>query len=226
MSEYMQYVIGKIREYKCLDGFKDLKCLDIKNTAGKTVAKLRPITVGSDLDKPEWVHLLTEWRRENPLLSENEFVPTEDRTKRWLNKTIIDSNDKILFMILDMSGNAIGHIGLSNFDYDNRKAVIYSVLRGVQGVIAGVMELSLRSLINWSKSELGIEKFELSTQKINERAIRLYKKVGFEIVETIPLKKVLLADEVQWIPDVCGSTNAEKIRIRMVYMQNEKITRA
>lgn len=217
MSEYSQYVIDKIREYKCLDGHEILKCPLVTNSEGKAIAYLRPITKDSDTAMPEWIKLLTKWRKQNPSLSDNEFVPTEDRTRKWVKDSVIYGDDKILFMILDVHGRALGHIGLCGFAYQERKAIVYSVLRGVLDAPGGLMEASLRCLIEWSKKELGIENFELNTQKTNERAVRLYKKTGFEIVEEIPLKKVVCSDEIKWVPDSPDKVNAEKYRIRMVY---------
>lgn len=217
MNDYSQNVIKKIREYKCLDDYGILKCVCVRNQEGKVVAYLRPITENVDADMPEWITLLTKWRIENPSLSDNEFVPTEERTKRWLKNSIINSDDKILFMILDVTGRALGHIGLCDFDYEHRRGVVYSVLRGVSGVSAGLMEMSLRCLIEWSSNELGIESFELTTQKTNVKAIRLYEKVGFEITETIPLKKIVLEDEIRWVPDIDNGAKTEKYRVRMEY---------
>lgn len=216
MEKYKNLVVGIIRQYKGIENSEKIQSLKVVGNEEKGIF-LYPITKEYKTDIPELIEVMTRWRKENPTLSDNVFVPTVERTERWLDNSIVPDDDKILFLILDEKKNLIGHIGLCNFDYCTRCVEIYSVLRGVKNAYKGIMEQSLRTLLDWAEKDLEMEKFILSTREGNDKAIRLYEKVGFVICDKIPLKKLVLEDEVKWIPSENKTERAEKHRIIMEY---------
>ena len=216
MGKYKEFVVGIIRKYKGFENSSEVWSIKVCGDEGEGIF-LYPITKDYHRDIVRLAEVLTKWRKENPTLSDNVFVPTVERTTRWLDNSIVPDDDKILFLIVDEKRQLLGHIGLCNFDYITKCVEIYSVLRGVKNVRKGIMEQSLRCLLEWSKEELKMEQFVLSTQEGNEKAIKLYEKVGFVICDKIPLKMQVCEEEVKWIPCENKNDKSEKYRIIMKY---------
>ena len=57
-----------------------------------------------------------------------QFNVTIEGTKRWLEKGVIDTEDRLLFLITS-NGVTIGHIGLYRFDYRAHSCELDNVLR-------------------------------------------------------------------------------------------------
>ncbi len=141
--------------------------------------------------------LLSKWRKENPTISTGVFEITEDRTKIWLENHVLNNSDRIIFMIDDHENNSFGHIGLTNFNFENNIVELDSVLRGVKGIYPGLMSLSVYKIIDFVLNYLFLEGVGLSVFSDNESAISFYKNLGFKTVDKQPLIKVKYPDETK-----------------------------
>lgn len=212
------YCTKIIREYKGMDGHEILHILPVRDEQLNLKAYLCPITCRIMEDYPICVEVLSKWREENPSVSNNYFEVTNQRTKDWVVNIVLADEKKILFLVLDIYGNMIGQMGLCNVDAQDRCTDIYAVIKGKKDVEKGIMELALKELLRWADAELGIKKFFLTTQKDNFKAIRLYQKVGFSIIRTIPLKMVEFENEIKWVET--EEKFSEKYDVRMEYKGN------
>jgi len=141
--------------------------------------------------------LLSRWRKENPTISTGVFEITEERTKKWLENYVLNNNDRIIFMIDDEENNSFGHIGLTNFNFENNTVELDSVLRGVKGIYPGLMSLSVNKIIDFVLNCLFLKGVGLSVFSDNESAISFYNNLGFKTVDKLPLIKVKYPDETK-----------------------------
>lgn len=193
--------INIINRYKRKSDNDYLVLIPINDKFCHTIGFLRPITTDYNRSLPTCVSLLGKWRKENPSLSPARFEISDERTDSWLQKLVINNNNRIIFLIQDVSGTNIGHIGLAGFRHDEAIAEVDSVLRGEKNVYPQMMEYSMNALLNWGKSVLSIQHFDLEVIWNNEHAIHFYERCGFVKDYLIPLRKEVLPNEVKWVVD-------------------------
>lgn len=162
----------------------------------RVVAILRVVSQRS-LKNSEEIKKLASWRRKSNRWFPSQFRVTYSGTKRWGQTQLLDKKDRILFMIEDLGGTAIGHLGFYRFDFATYSCEVDNVIRGVNR-IPGVMTAAVGALCAWGRTVLRIKTYYLRVVSDNTKAIALYSRAGFSQVERIPLKKVVSNGVVVW----------------------------
>ncbi len=142
------------------------------------------------------IELLGKWRKENESFFLSKFEVTFERTLAWYHKQLMDKADRLLFMI-KIDGRYIGHVGLFRFDPERRSCEIDNIVRGEKSY-PGIIGAAILSMMKWGKETLGIEGYTLKVLGDNERAIRLYKSLGYEETGRIPLVLINGKDGPEW----------------------------
>lgn len=220
MSDYRQYLTETLDHYKCKSKSDYLVSLPVFDDGEEIVAYLRPITADFRTTMPNIAALMGQWRKENPSISMSVFEITEERTLRWIDNLLVNNDNRIVFAVTDFEGAYLGHIGLASFDPERYSGEIDSVLRGVKKVLPRLMEYSMRTMIAWGKQVLRLKEITLQTAYDNLHARAFYRRCGFVETERIPLKKVVLPDEVKWVAEEDPAvTEAERYSQVMVYQE-------
>lgn len=90
------------------------------------------------------------------------------------------SSEGTLFIVAEVRNNVVGYLDFRNGALKRTKhAGILSIYILKKYRELGIGKLLLQSLINWAKKNQLIEKITLAVFSTNERAIGLYKKLGF-----------------------------------------------
>jgi Acetyltransferases, including N-acetylases of ribosomal proteins len=158
------------------------------------IAFLKPLTENNLVDSPtnhEIIKLLTKWRNANSNWYPTIFEATENGTKKWLKDQVINTDDRVLFMVETLDGIPFGHMGLYRGEADN-------FIRGRQDILAGGMTHALRAMLKWVFNDLNMNKLFLRVFLDNKKAISFYKRCGFKEVYKIPLKKTKEKNEIKW----------------------------
>jgi RimJ/RimL family protein N-acetyltransferase len=92
----------------------------------------------------------------------------------------------------------IGHIGLFRFHFAERRCEIDNIVRGETGC-PGIMGEAIRKMMEWGRSELGLEGYELQTFSDNQKSLNLYHRLGFVEARRVPLQRIEKADRVEWV---------------------------
>ena len=197
-------MLNVIKKYKCKNGEAVIRNIAVKDEAEKVCAYLIPVTK-LIFEYPDIIEKLVEWRRDNPTVSNNYFEVTRVGTENWIEKVILEDDKKIFFIIVDKAGTPIGEMGISNLNVEESSGFIYSVIKGDKTAPKGIMEKCLKTMLFWGQKELKLSRFYLDVQETNERAIALYKRIGFEVIKKIPLEKKVSEKDMlflQSFPDV------------------------
>lgn len=218
MKDYALFIKERLDCYKGKYQPESLKLLPVYNYQTILCAYLRPITEDYRITLPGCSDLLGKWREENPGIATGTFQVTRERTEKWLDTHIIGRDDRILFLIVALDGQFLGHIGFSSFEYQEKACEVDAVLRGVNDVHPGLMGYALNSLICWGLSDLRLEKITLKVFADNTHAIQFYRRCGFQVMQLIPLVKVVLPGEEKWeISPQLQGTVAERYYTEMIY---------
>ncbi|MCE3011094.1 MAG: GNAT family N-acetyltransferase [Proteobacteria bacterium] len=114
------------------------------------------------------------------LTSGAEFKLTIDAEEKWIVSHQLNPNHIIL--VAETNSKIVGMLDFSN---GHRKRIAHTGEFGMSVEKSsrdqGIGSLSLSALCEWASSNSLIEKIGLSVHSNNDRAIALYKKIGFEV---------------------------------------------
>jgi RimJ/RimL family protein N-acetyltransferase len=166
---------------------------------GGVPARLVPIT-WEDVDRPDSIELLARWRETAADAFPSQFPVTLDGTKRWLIHGLLEVPDRLLFWVTtSLEKKRIGHVGVFHYDFDDGGFEIDNIVRGVEGALPGIIYHSLQELLTWNFNVLGMCSARLRVFAHNDRAIRLYQRLGFRETMRMPLVRVQERDVVRWV---------------------------
>ncbi|GIN86115.1 acetyltransferase [Heyndrickxia sporothermodurans] len=104
-----------------------------------------------------------------------------DETKEFVNHVILGSNTSKSYIIMDKESNTpIGITSLINIDYKNRHAecIIDIGEKNYWGKGCGTEALKL--ILEYAFLEMNLHRVSLRVFSFNNRAIKLYEKLGFK----------------------------------------------
>ena len=92
-----------------------------------------------------------------------------------------NATNEVLFVIQDIQcQKLIGHVGLYNIDYRNRKAEFAILIADKESRGKGYGKLCTQFMVSYGYEQLNLNRVELSVIEDNPIAISLYEKIGFE----------------------------------------------
>ena len=156
---------------------------------------LRPIPVQLINNAEKDVYLQTKWRNlHKDTFFVDPFIANEIRTLDWLNNTYFRNDDRIIFMIEDIDGKAIGHLGFENFDYINKSAEYGRLMRGDISRHENLNKVNLIKLaqvaiIGWGFNKLKLKSIHGSLFANNWMVRRLHDYCGFEVISSKIINK-------------------------------------
>jgi RimJ/RimL family protein N-acetyltransferase len=165
---------------------------------GRPVASLEPVT-WKDEANPDAIVQLARWREAAADGFPSQFPVTLAGTLRWLRKDLLEVSDRVLFWVRLHDGIPMGHVGLYRYDAVERAIEIDNIVRGVQGIVPGIMLGAVQALVDWSFEALGMETLYLRVFAHNARAIRLYEGCGFHETMRMPVAKQIEGDVIRWV---------------------------
>ena len=157
-----------------------------------------PVTWG-DLDNKKIIQQLKSWRSENQNAFLRVFNVTIAGTLSWLKKGVLEREDRLLFLVNDIYGETIGHVGISSFNFEKKTCEIDNIVRGKVSSQSKVMESAVKGLLTWIFEKIEPECIELRVFNFNTKALALYYRLGFQLDALYPLEKTAKGDEIEWI---------------------------
>ena len=97
--------------------------------------------------------------------------------EEWYERSGTDQRSKI-FMVDDLNGNTVGYVQLRNIDYKNRSVEI-GIHLGPEAQGRGYGRDAFLLLMRFAFNEMNMHRVYLQVFDFNDRAIKLYEKLGF-----------------------------------------------
>lgn len=135
--------------------------------------------------------------------------PSELREEKVVTTIrMLSESEKGIYLVAELAGEIVGHAFLEPLHLKS----ICHVAQLTIGVHQGWQEKGIgtdlmKELIAWAKQSATIEKIELNVRSSNNRAIALYKKMGF--VEEGRLKNRIKVSQNHYIDDVLMALNVK-----------------
>lgn len=125
------------------------------------------------------VFRMKEWGiHETPLLADYNFPKmTDSEIKRWYRFKTLNPFNKYLGILVD--DRLIGYMGLKNIKIIKKESTL-GIVFDPNYVNMGYGSKTLKLFLSYYFNELNMKIMYLEVAKFNERAMRVYKKVGFE----------------------------------------------
>jgi RimJ/RimL family protein N-acetyltransferase len=193
--------------------------LAIRNDAGEYLGKLTPIRL-RDVEAAETCAALTRWRDKHSDKFLTQFKPTVERTRNWLTNVVLPDDTRILFLIQNAAGELVGNIGLCNLA--DRAVEVDNVLRGEERGPAGLVYFATVSLLEWAFHELEAEFAWLQVFRRNERAVCLYRRIGFVDAGCQPLWRTEVAGGIRLITEPVEGAIATDIELLRMELTREE----
>ncbi len=135
-----------------------------------------------DLESESLSSVLAAWRKEHIYAYPTRSVISAKGTKKWLEKAVLENNQRMLFWIIDSSLQRLGHIGIV-YDIHNNRLEIDNVLRGVDGIVPGLMSAALHRVEQIVEEEFSVTEVFLRVLESNVRALDFYKKNNYSVID-------------------------------------------
>ncbi len=119
---------------------------------------------------------------DNPLFSDYNF-PLEDYSeiREWYNAKIFGINKKY-YSVYNEENKFIGYLGIKNIRKILKEATL-GIVFDPNYINKGYGTETLRTFLDYYFNVLGMRSLLLEVAKFNKRAMRVYKKNGFKIVD-------------------------------------------
>ncbi|TAK69914.1 MAG: N-acetyltransferase [Dehalococcoidia bacterium] len=92
---------------------------------------------------------------------------------------VSEPDPTVVRLIIEAEGRAIGDIDLFHIDQRSRNAVVGLGIWREEDRGRGFGTDALRTMLRWAFRHLNVHRIELSVEPDNERAVRVYEKLGF-----------------------------------------------
>jgi perosamine synthetase len=189
-------------------------------------AYLRAIPIGqkgflvpvckAHLEDSELVKNLTAWRNTNVDVYPTQFIATEQSTKVWMLDRLLAVDDRILFLVCDIKGKVLGHIGFNGCHNPGLNFEIDNVVKGDSRSEKGLFSDAMVALMEWARKVINVDSIFLRVMDNNQHAIDFYKKNEFIEQKRLPLTKVIKGGSVNYVDAKPGEV-PERHFIQMIW---------
>lgn len=162
--------------------------------------RLRPVTQ-RDIEDDVLVEDLGRWRAAYMSSYPTQFTVTPERTRAWLRDVIVGNPGRLMLLVVDSDGVAVGHLGFDRADVGGGGLQLSNVVVGYRDRMGeGTMDLCLAAMLDWARETLRPNDVWAPVFPDNVRPIRMMRKVGFVDGERRPLRLHVTGDRHEYLP--------------------------
>ncbi|CCH78214.1 GCN5-related N-acetyltransferase [Nostocoides japonicum T1-X7] len=131
-----------------------------------------------EADLPE---LVAWWRDPDVAVFNSHVQPRPDKPLEEMFRSWSDNGSSagVAFCVETLNEELVGHVSMWGADVRNRCAT-FGIVIGPEHQTRGFGTEATRLMISYGFTELGLHRIELMVHAENERAIAVYRRVGFE----------------------------------------------
>ena len=179
--------------------------LAVPDSGSAQIGWLAPI-YPANLSDAKLVSSFVRWRQQHESAYLTRFPVSNESTVNWIRSAVLESTERLMFLVLDVAGAPIGRMGLLDTGETKFQLQVDNVLRGEPST-PGLFGAALGAMENWAARQFGVPDIELEVLESNGRAVAFYERRGYEVTARTemvweldgPIKKLQVgspADEV------------------------------
>lgn len=158
------------------------------------------------LPNDQLIDRLGEWRASAANAYPTRFPVTREGTRRWAQQGVLETPDRLLFLIHDEAGGMIGHCGLAHGFNDAGIVELDNVLRGEASARKGIMREAVEAVEKWAFGVLFAKGIVLRVLASNPHAVKFYETIGYAERERQPLKLIVSGVTESLVPAEAGES--------------------
>ena len=151
---------------------------EIRDAVGIVIGSLLPLNQAHSTDE-QLVSDFARWRSEHSYAFLSQFPVTTESTASWIQNAVLDSPDRLVFLVLDTSGKRVGRVAVLDTRQETFELEVDNVLRGEPGA-PGLIGFAIQTIERWVQSEFALSQISLEVIESNSRAVNLYFKLGYQ----------------------------------------------
>ncbi|WP_198266385.1 GNAT family N-acetyltransferase [sulfur-oxidizing endosymbiont of Gigantopelta aegis] len=172
-----------------------------------------------DLFNETMIKKITDWRNSNKEFFLTQFNATSERTRQWLENTVLSSATQMMFLIYS-EGTLLGHYGFK--ELSNESVLLDNAMRGERGGHPKLIEYAALALIKWLFEMFEVNEIYGYIIAKNPMAIKLNRALGFTFKEKLPLHKEIDGDETKWLMGKQGDTSQSNDYFQKIVMMRSE----
>jgi RimJ/RimL family protein N-acetyltransferase len=155
------------------------------------IGYLSPVTL-SVLDNINIINKMTDWRNKNSSSFLSRFTATPERTKQWLQNSILSDPNRLLSLMYANSkkdsfvtSKLIGYLGF--FNLTDTLAEGDAIIRGEHGGGVDFIKYANIASINWFYTHFSPRKLMCRILSNNDSAINMALSIGYKIDKEVDI---------------------------------------
>lgn len=167
----------------------------------------------------ETIELLYNLRKMYRDMFATDFEMTPEKTRNWIKKLILESQDRILFLIL-VDNKKIGCIGHGGYNEKENSSQLDNMMKDPSCNISGIMTIVERVYLKWMFEFFELSKITGYLFSDNEKMMRVHLECGWKLIDKVPIKKKIENECSVW--EICKESSNEKIERYFNIIELEK----
>ena len=167
----------------------------------------------------ETIELLYNLRKMYRDMFATDFEMTQEKTRNWIKKIILESQDRILFLIL-VDNKKIGCIGHGGYNEKENSSQLDNMMKDPSCNISGIMTIVEKVYLKWMFEFFELSKITGYLFSDNEKMMRVHLECGWKLIDKVPIKKKIENECSVW--EICKESSNEKIERYFNIIELEK----
>ena len=175
---------------KAIKDFGSIDFLKIKHREKNVILRLVD-------ESDETVTLLTKWREMYRNNFGTDFSISEQKTREWIRKGVLENPDKIVFVIY-VENRKVGIISTAEYDEKTNSAILDTMMKDPTYKLPGLMTIIEKVYLKWMFDGLSLSKITGFLFSDNEKMMNIHQKCGWATIDVVPIQKISTDEGIKW----------------------------
>ena len=167
----------------------------------------------------ETIDLLYNLRKMYRDMFATDFKMTKEKTKKWIKELILESEDRILF-IISINKRKIGCIGHGGYNEKENSSQLDNMMKDPSCKISGVMTIVEKIYLKWMFDFFELSKITGYLFSDNEKMMNIHRECGWKLLDKVPIMRKIENECSVW--EICKESGNEKIERYFNIIELEK----